>query len=90
MQVGSGGHKAGFFFVICDIENLANFSQKTSRVGQIYTRKKKNFPICFWREQQNLWEKKKTGKGGPNSEYCIQQKITQTKKCQILLSQKDR
>jgi hypothetical protein len=79
-----------FFCQFCDIENLANFSQKPSRVSQIYTRKKNIFPICFWKEQQNLWEKKKPGKGSPNLEYCIQQKIAQTKKCQILLSQKDR
>jgi hypothetical protein len=51
MQVDSGGHKAGCFFCqFCDIENLANFSQKTSRVSQIYTRKKKifqDFPNLF-------------------------------------------
>jgi hypothetical protein len=92
MQVDSGGHKAGWFFCqFCDIENLANFSQKNSRVSQIYTRTKKRFSEFFWgKSNKTLLEKKKTGKGGPNLEYCIQQKITQTKKCQILLSQKDR
>jgi hypothetical protein len=87
MQVDSGGHKAGCFFVnfvilkIWRIPELVKFTLEKKRFSKI-------FPTCFWKEQQNLWENK-TGKGGPNLEYCIQQKITQTKKCQILLSQKD-
>jgi hypothetical protein len=44
MQVDSGGHKAGCFFVNLKIENLVKFSQKPSRVSQICTRKKKDFP----------------------------------------------
>jgi hypothetical protein len=74
--VDSGGRKAGCFFVNFVILKIWQIFPKKIPVIVKFTLEKKIFskifPICFCKEQQNLWEKKKTGKGGPNLEYCIQ------------------